>query len=284
MILISQSIKTYPAPIRIIFFLLILLMIWLPLALPIYFALNSDDPNLVSILTMGLLYIEFIILLRYWSKQVHQNCEGLKFYGLVWHRKNGIELLNGLSIGFLFTLLLFIIEALLGWVNFQSPSVNFWRIVAEGLLVGLGIGLAEELLFRGWILNELQRDYKPAIALWSNAILFGGLHFIKPFSEIIRTLPQFPALVILGLTLVWAKWSCSGRLGMSIGLHCGLVWGYYILKVGKLVDYTNTVSPWFTGIDGNPIAGIMGLFFLSMLAGIMKWRFKKNLNKININY
>lgn len=281
MILFNKYVGAYPAPIRIGLFILVLLIVWLPLALPLYLILNSYDPNLVSILTMGLLYVEFIILLRYWSKKVHQNRDGLKFYGLVW---NPIEFLNGLSIGLLFTLGLFIIETLLGWVKFQSPSVEFWRIVAEGLLVGLGIGLAEELLFRGWILNELQKDYAPVIALWSNAIFFGVSHFLKPFSEIIRTLPQFPALVVLGLTLVWVKWSCSGRLGMGIGLHCGLVWGYYILKVGKLMIYTNNVSPWITGIDNNPLAGLMGLLFLSVLASVMRRRFKKSIPRLNVKY
>ena len=53
---------------------------------------------------------------------------------------------------------------------------------------------------------------------------------------------------------------------MSIGLHTGLVWGYYILTVGQLLEYTGKVPAWFTGIDGNPIAGLMGLFFLSILA------------------
>ncbi|WP_013321114.1 CPBP family intramembrane glutamic endopeptidase [Gloeothece verrucosa] len=270
MFLFKKSLKNYAAPLRIVLFLLGLLLVWLPVAIPIYLILNSSNPNLTSTLTLVLLYLEFIFLLRYWSKQVHQNSEGLKLYGLVRSRPTAIELLNGLSIGLLFTLSLFVIEAVLGWVKFQEPSVNFWRIVIEGLLVGLGIGFAEELLFRGWILDELQRDYKPSIALWSNAILFASLHFIKPLAEIIRTLPQFPALVILGLTLVWAKWSCSGRMGLNIGLHWGLVWGYYILKVGKLIVYTGTVSPGFTGIDGNPIAGIMGLGFLSLLAGIMR--------------
>ncbi|ACK70077.1 Abortive infection protein [Gloeothece citriformis PCC 7424] len=273
--LLTQNIHTYPAPIRIGLFLLILLFLWLPFALPIYLTLNNNDPNLVSILTMGLLYIEFMILLRYWSQQVYQNRQGLNYYGLVWNRKNGIELVNGLSIGFVFTLALFIVEALLGWVKFQSPSPNFWSIVVEGLLVGLGIGLAEELLFRGWILDELQRDYNPKIALWSNSILFGILHFLKPLSEIIRTFPQFPALVLLGLTLVWAKWSCCGRLGMSIGLHWGLVWGYYLINVGKLVSYTDNISPWITGVDKNPLAGLMGLLFLSLLAGIMRRKAKR---------
>jgi LPXTG-motif cell wall-anchored protein len=89
---------------------------------------------------------------------------------------------------------------------------------------------------------------------------------------VVRTLPTFPALVLLGLTLVWAKRSSGGRLGLSIGLHAGLVWAYYILNVGQLVQYSNNVSPWITGVDNNPIAGLMGLLFLSVLAVWMRKR------------
>jgi len=74
------------------------------------------------------------------------------------------------------------------------------------------------------------------------------------------------------LTLVWAKRSSGELLGLPIGIHAGLVWGYYILNVGKLVQYSDRVSPWITGVDGNPIAGVMGLLFLGVLAVWMRKR------------
>ncbi|MGK7958620.1 MAG: LPXTG cell wall anchor domain-containing protein, partial [Crocosphaera sp.] len=42
------------------------------------------------------------------------------------------------------------------------------------------------------------------------------------------------------------------------------------LNVGKLVKYTNQVSPLLTGIDNNPIAGIMGLMGLGLLSLLMR--------------
>jgi hypothetical protein len=140
------------------------------------------------------------------------------------------------------------------------------------LVSALGIGFAEELVFRGWLLDELQRDYSARASLWADAAIFAALHFLKPLSEAIRTLPAFPGLLLLGLTQVWAKRSSGGLLGLPIGIHAGLVWGYYILNVGKLVKYSEQVSPWITGVDGNPIAGVMGLLFLSLLAFWMRKR------------
>jgi hypothetical protein len=40
---------------------------------------------------------------------------------------------------------------------------------------------------------------------------------------------------------------------------------YYIFNIGHLIDYTEQVTNWVTGIDQNPLAGIMGIIFLSLL-------------------
>jgi uncharacterized protein len=271
------SIASYPAPVRLGIFLLALLLIWLPFALPIYHWLNEDS-NLATIVTMGLMFCEFLFLLRFWNQKVYQNPYWLKVYGLVWSRQNGIELINGLSIGLLSVFGLFAIAAIFGWVIIKSSSIFLLRIVIEGLISALGIALAEELLLRGWLLDELKRDYATKIVLISNAFIFALVHFFKPLEEIVRTFPTFPALFILGLILVWAKRSCSGRLGICIGIHGGLIWGYYILNVGQLLEYTGQVSPWITGVDNNPIAGMMGLVFLGILA---VWMRKKAAKKID---
>ncbi len=247
-----------------------LVLLWLPVAAPIY--LLGRDPNLVTILTMGLLFGAFLIFVQFWGRKVYRQPQLLKRYGLEGRRQNGLDLLKGLGIGLLFTFSLFALEGLLGWLKFQTPPVVLPRVILEGLVSALGIGFAEELVFRGWLLDELQRDYSQRTSLWVDAIAYAVLHFLKPFSEIIRTFPGFPGLLLLGLTLVWAKRTSGGLLGLPIGLHAGLVWGYYILNVGKLVQYSDKVSPWITGVDGNPIAGVMGLIFMGILALWMRRR------------
>jgi uncharacterized protein len=57
----------YPVYVRLVGFILALLFLWLPLALPIY--LLVADTNLESILTLVILYVEFIFLLNIWGKQ-----------------------------------------------------------------------------------------------------------------------------------------------------------------------------------------------------------------------
>jgi len=256
--------------VRLVAFLLTLALFWLPVAIPIYWL--GSDPNLVTILTMGLLFGGFLLLTPWWGKRVYHQPQLLQSYGLVGTQQNGIDLFKGLAIGLLMNLTMFTLQGLLGWLEFQKPSLVIWRVILEGFLSALGIGLAEELVFRGWLLEELQRDYSLRVSLWTSAIIYALLHFTKPLSVMIRMLPAFPALLLLGLTLVWAKWSTRGRLGLSIGLHAGLVWGYYIINIGQLVEYSGEVSPWITGVDGNPIAGGMGLLFMGILAFWMRKR------------
>lgn len=249
---------------RLLIFIGALSILWLPLAMPIYGVLRHD-PNLATIVTMSLLFIELLCLWRFWGKLVYGEAKIFTRYGLEKSGKNSREFLKGLAIGFWVCLSLFIIEALLGWIEFVIPSTNLLKIIAEGLLSAGGISLAEELLFRGWLLDELRRDYSPKLSLWIGATIFALAHFIKPFEEIIRTAVTFPALVLLGITLILAKYQHSDRLGISIGIHAGLIWGYYIVDIGELIQDTNSVPAWVTGIDGNPIAGVMGLLFLTSL-------------------
>jgi hypothetical protein len=251
-----------------------LLAIWLPIAVPIY--LLVDDSNLVTILTMVSLAIGFFLFLPLWGKYLYQQPQIFRHYGLERTPLNGVELLRGLAIGLISILILFSLEGFLGWLVWQNKSLFLLRVVLEGLIAGLGVAFAEELFFRGWILDELQRDYSPYVVLWANATIFAIAHFIKPLPEVIRTSPQFFGLLLLGLTLVWAKRGSRGRLGLPIGLHGGLICGYYIINVGRLIKYSGQVPEWVTGVNNNPLAGVMGLVFLSMLVLWMRGRAVKN--------
>lgn len=276
-----SQVAELPAPLRLLAFLVVLGLLWLPLALPI--AQFSTDPNQTTIWVMSLLLVEFLLLLRWWGIWVYRDRRIFQTYGLVFTRQSGHEALQGFGWGLGVLLLMFVVQSLFGWQTWQAPTLSLFRIAIEGLLVAWGVGFAEELVFRGWILEELQRDYRPLLVLCINSLLFAALHFIKPLPEVIRTFPQFPGLVLLGLILAFMKWSTqqqrrtavrlttqSGRLGLPIGFHAGLVWGYYLLKVGQLIKVSDRVPDWVTGIDGNPLAGVVGLLFLSGLA--VYWR------------
>ncbi len=239
---------------------------WLPLAGPIYLIWGTG--NTVSIITMLLLYSEFVWLLRLWGKQLYQQAHPLRYYGLEWNARFRRELLFGLAVGFLTLMSMFGLEGSLGWLTWQPPSPNFnlGIVVVEGLAIALGVSFAEELLFRGWLLQELERDYSLSGSLWANSLLYALLHFIRPLEAIIATWTQFLGLTIMGLSFVWGRRLCRGRLSFAIGLHGGLTWSYYIVNVPDLIEYSGQAPLWVTGIDNNPLAGLIGVIFLTSIA------------------
>ena len=256
---------------------MMLVAAWLPMALLI--AVWSRDANQTTLWAMALLFLGFLTLISRWGRWLHQEPQIFRTYGLGFGPESRRELLLGFGVGLGSLLLLFCLYGLLGWLNWQMPSLALGRVALEGLLMAMGVGLAEELVFRGWILDELERDYRAPVALWGNSLCYASLHFIKPLPEVSRTFPQFPGLVLLGLILVWMKRSTQGqrrttvslltrpgRLALPIGFHAGIVWGYYLFNVGGLAKLDQTVPEWLTGIDGNPLAGAMGLLCLGVLA------------------
>ncbi len=268
-----SALARYSAPVRLLAFVGLLLVGWLPFVVLAEWLI--DDSNLVSILVMVLLFVEFLGLVRIWGWHVHQSSHPLRSYGLGGSRRNGLELLQWLSLGLISLLGLFALEGIWGWLSWQA-SPHLVQTALEGLGVALGVAFGEELVFRGWLLDELQRDYTPVRSLWISSLVFAILHFIRPLPEILATSPQFLGLVLLGLILVWAKRSHQGRLGAPIGLHAGLVWGYYIIDVGDLVEYSNRVPEWVTGVNQNPLAGVAGLLFLGAIAyAIRGWLYQR---------
>lgn len=260
-----RRLDRYPAPARLGIFLLALAILWLPLAAVFAWQLQGD-PNSATIATTSWLFGAFVILTSAWGRWVRQ--ENLwQRYGLVRAAAGGRELLTGAIAGLGATFGLFAGQGLIGWQVLQPfTAATLGRVAVEGLASALGIAVAEELLFRGWLLDECDRDYSPQIALWSNALIFATLHFLKPIEAILREAAAFPGLTILGLALVAAKRRTHGRLWLAVGLHGGLVWGYYIVAVGDLLQPVPGLPVWLTGVNSNPIASVPGWLGLGMLA------------------
>lgn len=259
-----------PAPIRLAAFIGLLLLLW---SLPAL-AITHMGGAAASSATLILLYVLFTFGLRLWAKKLYGYAQPLRHYGLEFSKSNAVNLCQGLAIGVLSLGLMLNLEAFFGWLTWrQAPALS---VILTGLGGAIAVGFAEELLFRGWLLDELERDYSPRLSMLIGSLIFAALHYIKPWSEIVQSWPQAFGLFLLGITLVWSKRACMGRLGLAIGLHAGLVWAYYCVDVGDWLMYTGLVPSWITGINGNPLAGLMGVGFLSSLANIIQdWTTRK---------
>lgn len=260
---------------RIGIFLGLLLIAWLPFFLALTWIGNVlNRSGFTGILALVLLYAGFLWGLPRWGDYIHHWPHPFQRCGLIFQLQTARDLALALAIGLLGVFALFGLETLLGWAAPTAPDPRLARFILEGFLMALAVGFAEEMLFRGWLLAELEKNYSSKAALAMCALFFALTHFIKPWAEIVRTFPQFFGLVALGVALVWARRSPTGstrgdnptRLGYPIGLHAGLIWGYYIVNVGGLSKYTGLVPEWVTGIDSNPLAGLLGVALLSLIA------------------
>ncbi|MEL6326589.1 MAG: type II CAAX endopeptidase family protein [Cyanobacteria bacterium J06626_23] len=264
-----------------VLFLVLLGACWGPLALLVHrIGRSLGRPHTATAVALVVLYGLFVWLVRIWGRQVHGWPCPRRQLGLVgpW-QTFGLRLVLSSILGLTGVLLLFGVELALGWATPSMPTMGPLRLVTEAALVGGAYGFCEELLFRGWLLAELEVGSRPRLALLANAAVFALAHFIKPLSEVIRTLPQFVGLFVLGLALVWARRAVIDRghkprgvspspasLALPIGLHGGLVGSYYLFNVGNLVTYTGRVPEWVTGVDQNPLAGLLGVGLLSAIA------------------
>jgi hypothetical protein len=246
-------------------FVMLLALAWIPVAVLI--AIFVSNPSHRDLGFLVWLLIAFLGIVFLWEQWLYQRPAGFGGYGLRFNQGNGALMLQGWLVGSLSLVALFVLEGMLGWLTWQGTSLG--RLIGvgmEGVAVAIAVALGEELVFRGWLLNELDRDYSPIVSVWASSLTFAVLHFIKPLNEVIRTFPQFPGLVVLGLILVWARRSSHGYLGLSIGLHGGLVWGYYLIQVGALITIHSDAPERWVGIDQNPLAGGLGLLSLGAIA------------------
>ncbi|MBW0168377.1 MAG: CPBP family intramembrane metalloprotease [Vulcanococcus sp.] len=141
------------------------------------------------------------------------------------------------------------------------PRLNT-GLLLNAVALGLGVGFAEELLFRGWLFGELSLLLGPQRALWLQAALFSLVHtrFNLPPIQLIGLLV---GLLLLGLALGLQRRADGGLLWGAIGLHGGLVAGWFVLHQG-LVAINPSAPAWLMGPD-NPIGGVIGWLGLVLL-------------------
>jgi membrane protease YdiL (CAAX protease family) len=258
--------------VRVLIFLLIVVVLWLPPALPLYWLARQEILPGGDLVPTALLYVVFLLVLPRWERYVRGESQPWAKIGFAgrWPLAQGMAMgamLGALSLG-----ILAMVQIALGWATLSSGGargLELIQIALVGAAAAIAVGWSEEVLFRGWLLRELEQSWRPAVALGATSLIFAIAHFIKPLDAMLALLPQFLGLLLLGLVLGWARRIPVGAgktgLGHPVGLHAGLVWGYYLLQVGELLETTAAVPTWITGIDGNPLAGLLGV---TLLAGL----------------
>ena len=153
-----------------------------------------------------------------------------------------------------------VLLVLLGQARWSGRLGLAEALNALALLVG--VGFAEELLFRGWLLGELSLLLGAQRALGLQAVLFSLVHtrFNLPLGPLLALLG---GLLLLGLALGLQRRADGGVLWGAVGLHGGLVGGWFVLQNG-LVGVNPAAPAWLMG-PANPIGGVLGWLGLALL-------------------
>jgi hypothetical protein len=217
---------------RILLFMLSWLFIWIltqglaALLLSSIFNVNlfnetglTDDSHLTFIktlsvlITLGTSFLIIFIFRRYVDRKsivsMGYNIKG-KLKDIVWGIVVGFILI---SIGFL---------TLLITNHLTIESINFsWSLIIQSFFFFLIAAIIEEIVFRGYILNNLLSSMKNKyLALLISSVLFAFVHGLNPNLNLISIINLVIAGLALGITYVYTK-----NLWFPIFLHVS--WNYF---------------------------------------------------------
>ncbi|HMK09032.1 MAG TPA: CPBP family intramembrane glutamic endopeptidase [Anaerolineales bacterium] len=177
-----------------------------------------------------------------------------------------------LAVGFLIPAvqlgLVLMLELLLSWTRWQGWAWQAASVsaVAGGLALSLVtfilVGYQEELLSRGYQLQNLVEGSGLRWALFLSSVIFALLHLANPGSGAASTI----GLIAAGYFLAFG-WVRTGRLWLSIGLHIGWnlfegsVYGFQVsgLAPFALMRHFPSGPAWATGGAFGPEAGAVML-------------------------
>jgi uncharacterized protein len=146
--------------------------------------------------------------------------------GLKLNGQTILDLLAGIIITFVMMGIIFGLEVMAGWLRFESfawesESVGSVAISIVGsFLLFILVAWHEELLFRGYRLQNITEGLNPIWGVVISSLWFGAVHSFNPHATVISSAGIFLA----GLFLAYG-YLRTGQLWLSIGLHIG--WNFF---------------------------------------------------------
>ena len=231
-----------------------------------YFINQDISSNHLSIIGTIITFILFLMLLPSWGRIRWKTNDVWFSIGLDFKYKlKSLKIfLNGIIFSFLILFLFIIFIFLFGWIdNFNNIKVSH---LLNAILLIMGIVFAEELIFRGWLTEEMILLF----GLKRGIIFQSAIFSIAHYRSDLRLLPlifYLSGLFMFGLVLTLRRTIDKGSLWGCIGLHGGLVGIWYLFDSGMVI-FSNDIPYYFLGPSKemvNPIGGLIGITILSII-------------------
>lgn len=135
---------------------------------------------------------------------------------------------------------------LTGSIKLFSSGINLSNIIAP-LLVFILVAIGEEMIFRGYVLNNLLFSFDKRIALIISGLVFALFHSMNPSVSWISILNIFAGGILLGTIYLYRK-----NIWMPIGFH--FAWNFMQGPIlGYPVSGLNFPSLFFQTASGSEI-------------------------------
>ena len=201
--------------------------------------------------------------------------------GLRWGRQAGRDFTFGLLAAGVILGLVFALELAFGWLQIDgfawqtAQPLQTWFGLLVMLLVFVAVGWQEELLSRGYWLQNLSVGLNLFWGVLISSLLFAVSHLANPNISWLAV----GGLLLAGIFLAYA-YLRTGQLWLSIGLHVG--WNFFEgpvfgFPVSGLIDYPVVIShhaygpELMTGGNFGPEAGLILLPGIAVGFFIVWW-------------
>ncbi len=162
----------------------------------------------------------------------------------------------------------------LQWVDMNFDANNLF--IAFGMLVI--VAFSEELVFRGYILNNLLQSFNKWTALIISAILFALAHSLNPNANLLSVLGLLLAGILLGINYIYTK-----NLWFAILFHLcwnflqGPLLGYKVsgLNLPSLLQTEIKGDAMITGGDFGFEASIVNILLLLLTVSVLYFVYEK---------
>jgi len=165
-----------------------------------------------------------------------------------------------------------------GFLRFKT--VFNYSLLFDILFTSIFVGMAEELLFRVWLFEELKLFLSTNKAIFFQSILFSIVHPYNFGESLTVNILMKIGLLLLGIYLNLLRINNYPNIFPSIAFHGGIV-GYIFLA--KSIFYVQGNYPsliYGNQYDNfiNPVSGLIGIFTLFIL-NIYQIKALKNFSK-----
>ena len=232
--------------------------------------LPADQVSLTGTL---LSFVLFLLVMPRWATLRWSEPRPWRRLGLIARKPRARnDQVISLGIGLLMSIALIgLIVSLLVFTGNGSWRGNLEiKAILNCLLLALGVGFAEELIFRAWLWEELTRMLGSRGGLLGQAALFSLVH-TRFNLGVGPMLGLLTGLFLLGLILALLRLHDQGSLWGCIGLHGGLVGGWFLAHQNLLMIDPNAPM-WLVGPGGqnaNPLGGMVAILSLTAIGRLL---------------